>query len=82
MAERAFVVAVSGAPNAEAPHAAADFLEWQRRYLTNYQKLRPMYVTQRDAIRPTADLVLDGAQSADVSAETVKKALAALGVAS
>jgi uridine kinase len=62
------------------PHAATDFLKWQRRYLVNYQTLCTMYVAQRETILPTANLVLDGARPAEESAALVWKALAARGV--
>jgi hypothetical protein len=31
----------------QTPQAAADFVQWQRRYLMNYQRLHTMYATQR-----------------------------------
>jgi hypothetical protein len=64
----------------QAPQAAADFIQWQRRYLMNYQNLHTMYATQRATILPTADLVLDGAKPPEESAALVWKALAARGV--
>ena len=64
----------------QTPQAAAQFIQWQRRYLTNYQNLHTMYATQRATILPTADLVLDGGRPAEESAALVWKALAARGV--
>jgi uridine kinase len=64
----------------QAPQTTAGFIQWQRRYLMNYQNLHTMYATHRATILPTADLVLDGAKPVEESAALVWKALAARGV--
>ena len=63
-----------------APNAKSDFLKWLRNYLTRYEGLRAMYVVQRDALLPSADLVLDGGEPVETSVARIRKALLERGV--
>ena len=78
---RALLAFVDQAQRDRAPNAQAEFLNWQRQYLVNYQHVRTMYLSQRASIMPNADLVLDGAKPAEASVELIMKALAARGAA-
>jgi uridine kinase len=78
---RALLAFVEQALRDRAPQAQVEFLKWQRQYLLNYQAVRTMYLSQRAAIMPAADLVLDGTKPAEVSSELIMKALASHGVA-
>jgi hypothetical protein len=64
-----------------APNAAADFLAWLTRYMQGYPMLRTTYLALRERLAATADLVIDGSGSVETSVDTVRKALAARGVA-
>jgi hypothetical protein len=64
-----------------APNAKADFLKWLRNYLARYEGLRAMYVVQRDALLPSADLVVGDGEPVEVSVERIRKALLERGVA-
>jgi uridine kinase len=64
-----------------APQAAADFIPWLKRYMTDYPMLRTAYLALSERISSTADLVVDGTQAAEASAESIRAALAARGVA-
>jgi hypothetical protein len=55
---------------------ALAFVQWQEQYMANYPIVRPMYVTQRDAILQTADLVIDGNLPPADLAAAILKALA------
>lgn len=59
---------------------AAEFIKWQTQYMQNYPFLHPMYLSQRERIVPSADLVVDGNQPPEASAALIKKALAQHGV--
>ena len=64
-----------------APNAKADFLKWLRNYLARYEGLRAMYVVQREALLPSADLVLEGGEAVETSVARVRAALLERGVA-
>ena len=64
-----------------APNAKSDFLKWLRNYLARYEGLRAMYVVQREALLPSADLVLDGGEAVETSVARVRAALLERGVA-
>jgi uridine kinase len=59
---------------------ATEFIKWQTQYMQNYPTLRPMYVSQRERIISSADLVVDGNAPPPDSAATIVKALAERGV--
>ena len=79
---RSLLSFVDQAQRDPAPGAKSDFLQWQRKYLANYETTRAMYVVQRETLLPSADLVLDGGEAVEVSAERIRRALAARGVTS
>jgi hypothetical protein len=64
-----------------APNAKSDFLKWLRNYLARYESLRAMYVVQREALLPSADLVLEGGEAVETSVARVRAALLERGVA-
>jgi hypothetical protein len=64
-----------------APNAKSDFLKWLRNYLARYEGLRAMYVVQREALLPSADLVLEGGEAVETSVARVRAALLERGVA-
>jgi hypothetical protein len=64
-----------------APTAAAAFIPRLTRYMQDYPMLRRMYLVVSERGLASADLVIDGAQPAEVSAALVKKVLAERGVA-
>ena len=66
----------------QAPNAATDFIAWLTRYMRDYPMLRAMYLTWREQLATTADLILDGTEPAEAMADAVRKALAARGIGS
>ncbi len=79
---RACLVFVDTVKRDQAPNAATDFIAWLTRYMGDYPILRAMYLTWRERLAATADLILDGTQPAEASADAVQKALAARGIGS
>ena len=58
---RASRVFLEGLQRDHAPHAAAEFVAWQTRYMQGYPMLRTTYLALRERLAATADLILDGA---------------------
>jgi uridine kinase len=77
---RANLVFLDSVRQNPAPNAAADFIEWLARYMRDYPIVRTMYLALSERISSMADLVIDGTKPAEVSAESVRKALAARGL--
>ena len=77
---RAILAIIQRFQRGKPPEGIADFLTWQHQYLQNYPTLRTMYEAQRDAIAPTAELVLDGLLPPEASAQKVAALLDRYGV--
>jgi uridine kinase len=72
---RAILAFTTVAHDEASPRAAPNFIDWQIQYMTNYPLVREMYLSQRERLRPFADLTLDGTAPSETSAEILDKAL-------